>query len=272
MGNKTRSSSELKSIITDVFKNTEFQKLFSDVIMDNIAQVLKTELSNKLEEANKEISLLKDEVRALRSEIRMMKTQDETVENQSNDTVAIKSKPTKTIDNINRQSSGEFPHSEDKIDQASTDYNQGEHIDIFTISKKSNNHVSRNSNKPSDCSTTQRRNAQISKASADRSNGQLIGMAKPKKGWLYVGSISNKDATTEMVFDYLKVENIPRDEITIEKLTSKGQNSSFMVGIPFDKLEKIGNPDYWPRGVSAGRYNFWKKPKNDKAETAFLEK
>lgn len=81
-------------------------------------------------------------------------------------------------------------------------------------------------------SISQHKKAQISKSSTDRSNGQLLGIAKPKKGWLYVGSIKNKDATSEMIVDYLKVEDIPSDQITVEKLDSKGEYSSFRVGIP----------------------------------------
>lgn len=74
MGTKTRSSSEMKSLLNDVFNSSEFHSLFSKFIMENIGQLIKTEVSQKLENASEEIVNLKNEIRILKKEIMELKS------------------------------------------------------------------------------------------------------------------------------------------------------------------------------------------------------
>lgn len=273
MGTKTRSSSELKSILTEVFTNGEFHKLFNEVMMDNFRQLLKTEVCHKLEEANREINDLKTEVRALKSEI--IKIRNESGKTNASDvnTDVSNLKPVMNINKTDKSPKDGIPFVDNKAEVSHkkkiTSLSEKHKNTFAEATKTKAPRLSNIKNQSND--SVNKRNTQISRSCIDRSRGQLIGMAKPKKGWLYLGSISNKNATPQMIIDYLQIENIPQDELIVEKLDSKGEYSSFMIGIPFEKLDQIGNPDYWPKGVSVRRYNFWKKRKDDKEKASFLE-
>ncbi|KAJ3650038.1 hypothetical protein Zmor_021749 [Zophobas morio] len=69
----------------------------------------------------------------------------------------------------------------------------------------------------------------ISTTIEDRSKGLLIGTAK--RAWLYVGRISNKNATENTVVNCLK-EEYPDEDFIVEKLHTVGNNSAFKIGVP----------------------------------------
>lgn len=82
---------------------------------------------------------------------------------------------------------------------------------------------------------------------------------EPKRAWLYVGRIKNKDTTEEDVVNYLG-KDIAKNNIICKKLSTDTANfSSFQIGIPFEELTKINKPEYWPTNIRVGRFHFFRK-------------
>ncbi|KAK9884478.1 hypothetical protein WA026_007321 [Henosepilachna vigintioctopunctata] len=66
-----------------------------------------------------------------------------------------------------------------------------------------------------------RTEGKVGKATNDRSNGLLLGLQHEKKAWLYIVKIKNKDATCQMIKDYL-MEEPDHEKFIVEKLDTKG--------------------------------------------------
>jgi hypothetical protein len=72
--------------------------------------------------------------------------------------------------------------------------------------------------------------------------------------WLYVGRIIGNEVSENDVKDYL--QNIDcHDEIIIKKLTTKGHNSAFSIGVPPKIFNDVFNPDIWPDSVCLREFN-----------------
>ena len=66
--------------------------------------------------------------------------------------------------------------------------------------------------------------------------------------WLYVGRLSQR-MTDQNIREYLQRRGIKQQDITCEELRTMGTNKSFKVGIPYQFLEQVEEPSYWPQGV-----------------------
>jgi hypothetical protein len=72
--------------------------------------------------------------------------------------------------------------------------------------------------------------------------------------WLYIGRIIGNEVSENDVKDYL--QNIDcHDEIIIKKLTTKGHNSAFSIGVPPKIFNDVFNPDIWPDSVCLREFN-----------------
>ncbi|KAG5866209.1 hypothetical protein JTB14_003227 [Gonioctena quinquepunctata] len=114
-----------------------------------------------------------------------------------------------------------------------------------------------------------KRNGQvtISTAKNDGSNGLLVGDAKPKKAWFYVGNVTNKEATW---IEWLE-EDDANEDYTVEKLNNVGPYSSFKIGAPIRMLAKMNDADFWPPGVLVRRFNLPKTDNEDDKKPETVE-
>ena len=79
---------------------------------------------------------------------------------------------------------------------------------------------------------------------------------KTKKAWIYVGNVK-KSATSDDVQNYIVNRHQDEDiNISVEKLSCKGQNQSFCIGIKFELKERLMDATFWPKGVVVRRFNF----------------
>lgn len=75
-----------------------------------------------------------------------------------------------------------------------------------------------------------------------------------RRKWIYVGHLAGKDVSVEDIKEYLQhKEN--QDKFIIKKLETKGSNSAFSIGVPFDSYETIFNVDCWPDSVCLRDFN-----------------
>ena len=61
--------------------------------------------------------------------------------------------------------------------------------------------------------------------------------------FLYVGGISNKNATENTVINYLR-EEYPDDNFIVEKLPTIGNNSVFKIGVRFSLCANLLQPNF----------------------------
>lgn len=76
--------------------------------------------------------------------------------------------------------------------------------------------------------------------------------AVQRKAWLHVWRAS-PETTTEDIHGYLKNKKI-QNEVIVEKLISKGNYASFKVGVNFENLNQLMDPDFWPTGIAINRF------------------
>jgi hypothetical protein len=89
-------------------------------------------------------------------------------------------------------------------------------------------------------------------AKAAPKSSTILGALRRK--WLYVGRIIGNEVAENDVKDYL--QNIDcHDEIIIKKLTTKGHNSAFSIGVPPKISNDVFNPDIWPDSVCLREFN-----------------
>ena len=85
--------------------------------------------------------------------------------------------------------------------------------------------------------------------------------AAVKKAWLYIGKL--KDTTTvDSLRKYIEKKGIAGDtgSIYCEELKTLGTNKAFRVGIDFQLLPVIEDPEFWPRGVLVRQFRFRRQP------------
>lgn len=74
--------------------------------------------------------------------------------------------------------------------------------------------------------------------------------------WVYVGRC-RADTEVKDVETYISTR-IPNGNVNVEKLQSKGSNSSFCVRIDSDLKEQIYDPKFWPKNIIVRRYKFFR--------------
>lgn len=74
--------------------------------------------------------------------------------------------------------------------------------------------------------------------------------------WLYVGRCRG-DTNEEDIKTYIE-KKIATENISVKKLQSKGNNSSFCVGIEGNLEEQLYDPTFWPKGIIIRRYKFFR--------------
>lgn len=77
-----------------------------------------------------------------------------------------------------------------------------------------------------------------------------------KKAWYHLGKVKH-GTTVEDVTSFLKT-TFPNIKFDIEKLDTKGTNSSFKLGVDFSNKDEIINVSVWPKNVTLKRFLFKK--------------
>lgn len=80
--------------------------------------------------------------------------------------------------------------------------------------------------------------------------------APEQKLWLYIGRC-NPNTTAEDIHEYL-AKKFPGKECDISKLSTKGTNSAFRLGMDVDLQDAIYEPSIWPRGIVVKRFHFFR--------------
>mgnify|MGYP003623289658 FL=1 len=75
-----------------------------------------------------------------------------------------------------------------------------------------------------------------------------------RTAWIYVGRLK-ETTTSEILKNYMTKRGIPQI-IECQQLDSRSRNKSFKVRIPFQYLETINEPQFWPEGVIVRRFRF----------------
>lgn len=77
-----------------------------------------------------------------------------------------------------------------------------------------------------------------------------------KRKWLYVGRICGLEVTEADITDFLE-NHTGNNDFQVKKLTTKGNNSAFSIGVPSDFLfAELYKPEFWPNGVVLREFNF----------------
>ena len=87
--------------------------------------------------------------------------------------------------------------------------------------------------------------------------------AADKTAWLYVGKTAI-GTTSDMVTKYLK-EKFPDANVTVEELHAREvsdknnfKTKSFKVGIDYELLDAMQNPNTWPENIIVRRFRFFR--------------
>lgn len=75
-----------------------------------------------------------------------------------------------------------------------------------------------------------------------------------KMAWLFVGRLRD-NTTADTLKTYLQKNGIT-DSIECEELQTRGRNKAFRLGIPYSHLPQVELPEFWPKGVRVGRFQF----------------
>ncbi|KAK9880575.1 hypothetical protein WA026_011816 [Henosepilachna vigintioctopunctata] len=77
-----------------------------------------------------------------------------------------------------------------------------------------------------------------------------------RRKWLYIGKVAGNGVAEEDILNYLK-ESLGNHSFVVKKLTTKGYNSAFSVGIPNRTLfEKVFDISFWPEGIVLREFEF----------------
>jgi len=80
--------------------------------------------------------------------------------------------------------------------------------------------------------------------------------AAQRNAWLFIGRL--KEGTrAENIKKFLQKKGI-QGEIECEELRSRGKNKAFKLGIPYDYLEEVQDPLFWPKEIIIRRFRFRK--------------
>lgn len=83
-------------------------------------------------------------------------------------------------------------------------------------------------------------------------------MSGEKRAWFHLGKIKN--GTTEAEVKSFIDTAFPGIDFIVEKLDSKGQNSSFKLAFDFEHKEKVLDNTEWPKYATLRRYFLYKRP------------
>jgi TATA-box binding protein (TBP) (component of TFIID and TFIIIB) len=81
--------------------------------------------------------------------------------------------------------------------------------------------------------------------------------AVTKMAHLHVWRLS-KDTTDVALRDYLK-SALDTENVIVESLKTKGDYASFKVSVNFDLMDKIYEPEIWPKNTAVSRFKFLTK-------------
>ena len=81
--------------------------------------------------------------------------------------------------------------------------------------------------------------------------------AADKRAWLFMGRLK-PGTTSDSVKKFLNKRGI-KENIISEELPTNGNTKAFKVGIPFDCLERVKEPEFWPPGVNVRRFRFFRR-------------
>lgn len=75
--------------------------------------------------------------------------------------------------------------------------------------------------------------------------------------WLHVGKIVG-DVSVASMIKFIQ-DNWPNVSVKCYKLLTKGQNSSFKIGIESKLINSFLNSNLWPEGVEVKEFKFFRK-------------
>lgn len=273
MTSKTRSSSELKSLLIDVLDNSEFHSLFSQIVIENIGQLIKTEVSNKLENATKEIIDLKNEIIILKNEVVKLKSEG------SNSFTSVQANKYTNIKNLqNKQTPQDSVASAGIAGVESSSYAAAVTGDLRTLvsplvpvnvkemasrsfKPKSivatlGDSVGDNSssiNKPTNDEfkmvTRKRRRRPTIQGKNTSSN--LKGVAKMAS--IYLSRIDT-GSTVESVTDHLNENGFKNFDVKLANSKYPELYKSYVITVPETKLDEVKQPELWPEGACVGNF------------------
>ena len=94
-------------------------------------------------------------------------------------------------------------------------------------------------------------------------NQSSILTAASRRAWLYVGRTS-RDTTTEILMEYVS-KKLDSDDVCVEELSADKQmqkySRSFKIGINYDFLELVEDPNFWPKDIVVRRFRFFRAGK-----------
>lgn len=77
-----------------------------------------------------------------------------------------------------------------------------------------------------------------------------------RRKWLYVGRIYGPNVTENDIKEFLQ-DSTGTDDFDVKKLPTKGNNSSFSIGVHSDEMFlKLFKSESWPSGVILREFNF----------------
>lgn len=187
MATKTRSATDMKAILTEIFQNRDVLAIITDQMLTHHANTIDEKMGNILKEAgesNKIINDLKTEIRELKQTVADLKTDiskltmdRKTMEKKNADkrdnegkikpvykhTPGVSISHSKIVENVN------INEASTSKEQAIVDSEAESREDEFVESKRRRRQ------------TRTKPNVKVGTASVDLSNGLLVGDAKPKQ-------------------------------------------------------------------------------------------
>lgn len=86
------------------------------------------------------------------------------------------------------------------------------------------------------------------------------GLAAEKRVWLYVGRCRS-DLTEDRMRAFLQGKK-PGYNFEITKLTTRGVNASFKIGVSNQLKEDVYDPSFWPANILIKRFRFFRGRSN----------
>lgn len=279
MGSKTRSASELKSLLIEIFNNSETNCVLSQLIMENVGQLIKTEVSHKLEMACQEINNLKTEVKLLKDEVLKLNSdkfknftlrRDEqqkmdqnidlkTQQRSSNvdNRVAVTSRPAKQkssstaafVTDDPKRSGFSFPDSENVNNLENISSESG--LVLANENDKSHNKQKMKINRNDDFKLVTRKKRRKPEILGKNTTSNLKGVAKMAS--VYVSRI-DASSSLDSVSAHLKENGFTNFDVKLGYSKYPELYQSYVVTVPATKIDEIKRPDLWPEGACVSNF------------------
>lgn len=254
----TRSTSEIKTIISEICNNKEFLESIVACVKQDILKDQNEKLdfiAEALNKNNESIEALRNENSALKAMVHELQTAITVLKSKECNLNKVRELKTTApvTEKIHRHELNKIPEYSGQGSQQTRPKEKGkentnnsqlilvDENDGFEVPKR------RYRRKPEQ---------KIGTAQDDGFGGILMGAAQPKTAWLYVGKIRNKEATELNVHNYLNQRN-KEETFIVEKLDSRSSFAAFKIGAPFKMLDTLNDESFWPAGVCVRRFNFW---------------